>query len=187
MTKEEAILRIIKPYSAVFPNSAKMQPEAWPIYAQALSVLSLEEVSAAMLKLMDTCKFFPTIAEIKEAARSIKVTADGSAVPAAAEAWGEIMQQARRNGMDRKWEFSCPEIEYTLKMFGGKQMICMMPESDAPTCRAQFMRMYNEICEKQKTERENNAVLDALPNARAKLAQGKIIELAEAKRIGGAA
>lgn len=182
MTREEAILKVIKPYVFVFPNSSKMQPEAWPIYARALSVLTVEEVSAAMMKLMQTAKFFPTIAEILEAAHSIKITAEGNAVPAAAEAWGEIMKQARKNGMDRKWEFSCPEVEYTLKMYGGKSMICMMEERDMPTCRAQFMRMYNEIVERKRTERENQEVLDRLPQKQRQALSGKIIQLAEARR-----
>lgn len=180
MNKERAIVQLLRQYLSAFPN-ATMQDSAWAIYARALSVLSVEEINAAMLKLLTTCKFWPSVAEIMETAKSIKITADGKAVPAAAEAWGEIMQQARRNGMDRKWEFSCLEIEYTLKMFGGKQMICMMQESDMPTCRAQFMRMYNEICEKQKTERENQEVLDRLPQKQRQALSGKIIQLAEAK------
>ena len=159
-----------------------MQDSAWAIYARALSVLSVEEINAAMLKLLTTCKFWPSVAEIMETAKSIKITADGKTVPAAAEAWGEVMQQARMNGMDRKWEFSCPEVEYTLKNYGGKRAICFMEETDMPTCRAQFMRMYNEICEKQKTERENQEVLDRLPQKQRQALSGKIIQLAEAKR-----
>ena len=62
-----------------------------------------------------------------------------------------------------------------------------LEESQTNTARAQFMRIYNEILQSVKTERENNAVLDALPNARAKLAQGKIIQLAEAKKVAGGA
>ena len=165
-----------------FPN-ATMQDSAWAIYARALSTLSMDEINAAMLKLLTTCKFWPSVAEIMEAARSIKITINGNTVPAAAEAWGEVMQLARRNGMDRQWDFSCEEVKYTLKMFGGKQMICMMQESDMPTCRAQFMRMYNEICEKWETERQNKEVLARLPKANREALKGKIVQLAEAKKI----
>ena len=56
-----------------------------------------------------------------------------------------------------------------------------------PTCRAQFMRMYNEICEKQKTERENREVLERLPQKQRQALSGKIIQLAEAKKIAGGA
>lgn len=179
-------MKLLRQYLSAFPN-ATMQDSAWAIYARALSILSVEEINAAMLKLLTTCKFWPSVAEIIEAARSIKITAEGNTVPAAAEAWGEIMQLARKNGMDRKWEFSCHEVEYTLKMFGGKQMICMMQESDMPTCRAQFMRMYNEICEKQKTERENQEVLNRLPQKQRQALSGKIIQISEAKKIAGGA
>ena len=184
MTKEEAILRIIKPYASVFPNSAKMQPEAWPIYARALSALSPEEISAAMLKLMRTSKFFPTIAEIFEAARSVRETADGSGLPTAAEAWEEVIAQARKNGLYRKWEYSCQEVEAALKAFG-KEELCMTETAQVNTSRAQFMRMYKEICERKQEIRENNAVLDMLPKARKALqerAAAKVLEIAEARR-----
>jgi hypothetical protein len=182
MTKEADVVRALKPYLMAFPSS-HVKEDTLIIYARALSRLSPAEIEAAMAKLIETLAYFPAVAQIFEAAKSIKITAEGTAVPAAAEAWGEVMQQARKNGMDRKWEFSCPEVEYTLKMFGGKQMICMMQESDMPTCRAQFMRMYNEICEKQKTERENQEVLDRMPQKQRQALSGKIIQLAEAKKI----
>ena len=173
MNKEAEIVKLLRQYLLAFPN-ATMQDSAWAIYARALSTLSMDEINAAMLKLLTTCKFWPSVA---------KITINGNTVPAAAEAWGEVMQLARRNGMDRQWDFSCEEVKYTLKMFGGKQMICMMQESDMPTCRAQFMRMYNEICEKWETERQNKEVLARLPKANREALKGKIVQLAEAKKI----
>ncbi len=58
----------------------------------------------------------------------------------------------------------------------------MVEEKQTNIARSQFMRIYTEVIQRQKTERENNAVLDALPNTRAKIARGKIVELAEARR-----
>jgi len=181
MTKEADVVRVLKPYLMAFPSS-HVKEDTLIIYARALSRLSTNEIEAAMMKLLDTLAYFPAVSQIMEAAKSIKITADGNTVPAAAEAWGEVMQQARKNGMDRKWEFSCPEVEYTLKMYGGKSMICMMEERDMPTCRAQFMRMYNEIVERKRTERENQEVLDRLPKKQHDALCGKVVQLAEAKR-----
>ncbi len=181
MTKEADVVRVLKPYLMAFPSS-HVKEDTLIIYARALSRLAPSEIEAAMMKLLDTLAYFPAVSQIMEAANSIKITADGKAVPAAAEAWGEVMRQARMNGMDRKWEFSCPEVEYTLKNYGGKRAICFMEESDMPACRAQFMRMYNEICDKQKTERENLEVLDRLPQKQQQALSGKVIQLAEAKR-----
>lgn len=177
MTKQEAILKTIKPYVSVFPNGAKMQPEAWPIYAVALSGLSLEEINAAMIKLMQTVKFFPTIAEIIEAVRSIREQLDGSALPSAAEAWGEVLEQAGKHGIYAKWDLSCPEVEQALKVFGGRSMICAMQESEAPICRAQFMRIYNAIVQREEERRKNDAVLSCLPPKQYDALCGKIAQI----------
>ena len=186
MTRETEILKVLKPYAAAFPN-VKMQPEAWPIYARALSLqLAPEEVNAAMLKLLNTVKFFPTIAEIIEAANSIRETAEGSGLPDAGAAWEEVIRQGRRNGLDCPWSYSCPEVKTALERFG-KSELMHLEESQTNTARAQFMRIYAEVIQSAKTEREDNAVLEALPNTRAKLAQGKIIQLADAKKIAGGA
>lgn len=181
MKRETEILKVLKPYAAAFP--VKMQPEAWPIYARALSLqLTPEEVNAAMMKLLNTAKFFPTISEIIEVAQSIRATVEGSGLPDAGEAWEEIIRQARMNGLDRPWTYSCPEVKIALDRFG-KTELMYLEESQTNTARAQFMRIYNEVIQSAKTERENNAVLEALPNTRAKLARGKIIELAEARGV----
>jgi len=181
VTRETEILKVLKPYAAAFPN-VKMQPEAWPIYARALSLqMEPEEVNAAMLKLLNTVKFFPTIAEIIEARNSIRETAGGSGLPDAGAAWEEVIRQAKRNGLERPWTFSCPEVQKALERFG-KVELMMVEEKQTNTARAQFMRIYTEVVQSQKTERENITVLNALPNARAKLAKGKIVELAEARR-----
>lgn len=181
MKRETEILKVLKPYAAAFPN-VKMQPEAWPIYARALSLqLTPEEVNAAMLKLLNTVKFFPTIAEIIEAGNSIRETVQVSTLPDAGEAWQEVIRQARQNGLERPWTFSCPEVQMALERFG-KVELMMVEEKQTNIARSQFMRIYTEVIQRQKTERENNAVLDALPNTRAKIARGKIVELAEARR-----
>ena len=181
MKRETEILKVLKPYAAAFP--VKMQPEAWPIYARALSLqLTPEEVNAAMMKLLNTAKFFPTISEIMEAAQSIRETAESSGLPSAGEAWEEIIRQARMNGLDRPWTYSCPEVKIALEQFG-KTELMYLEESQTNTARSQFMRIYADVIQRAKIEHNNNSVLDALPNTRSKLATRKIVDLAEAKRL----
>jgi len=182
MTKEEAILRVIKPYASVFPNSSKMQAEAWPIYARALSSLPVEAVSAAMAKLMQTAKFFPTIAEIFEAARSVSEYANGTALPTAAEAWEEVMRLVDKCHLYEEWTYSCPEVKRAAECMG-KYELCMMLESEVGVYRGQFVKMYNEICKRRRDDAENEAVLTALPKVREALLAGKIAQIAEAKRL----
>lgn len=180
MSKETEIVKLLRQYLSAFPNAA-MQDSAWAIYARALSPLSLEEINAAMLKLLRTFKFWPSVAEIFEAAKSVRETAAGSGLPTAAEAWEEVMRLARAHGLYRKWEYSCPEVKAALQAFG-KEELCLTETAQANTSRAQFMRMYAEICRRRQDERENEAVLSALPKARERLARGKIVQIAEARR-----
>lgn len=183
MAKEAEIVRLLRQYFQAFPK-AEMPDSAWAMYGRALSPLTLEEINAAMLKLLRTAKFWPSVAEIFEAAKSVTETAQEIGLPTAAEAWEEVIAQARKNGLYRKWEYSCPEVEAALKAFG-KEELCMTETAQVNTSRAQFMRMYKEICERKTEIRENNAVLDMLPTARKALrerATAKVLEIAEARR-----
>ncbi len=182
MTREADVVRILKPYLMAFPSS-HIKEDALIIYARALSRLSSAEIEAAMMKLLDTLAYFPAVSQILEAAQSVRVTAEESAAPSATEAWGEIINQAKRNGMERKWDFSCPEIETALRNFGGREMICNMLECDVIANRAQFTRTYNEVCERKAAERKNKEIIDRLPQKQREMLTGKIVQLAEAKRL----
>ena len=174
MTREMEILRVLKPYAAVFPN-VKMQPEAWPIYARALSSLTAEEVNAAMMSILQTAKFFPTVGEIFEAAKSVREYADGTKAPTAAEAWAEVQHLAKSIHLSGPWEYSCPEVKRAAECFG-RYELCTIEENAVSIARSQFMKIYNEIVQRKKEDQRDEATIAALP-------RGKIIELAEAKRV----
>jgi len=180
MKKESEIVELLQKYMAAYPN-ATMPDVTCAIYGRALLPLELEEINAAMLKLLRTCKFFPTVAEIFEAAESIREQAKGEVVPTAAEAWGEVMQLVRRKGLYQSWDYSHPAVGRTVKLFG-KEELCMLEESAVNTARAQFMRMFQEICTREKNQKNIEAVLDVLPATREKI-QGTVIKLAE--KLGG--
>ena len=52
----------------------------------------------------------------------------------------------------------------------------MVEEKQTNTARAHFMRIYTDVIKRAKEERENKAVLNALPKVR-----GKIVQIAEAR------
>jgi len=180
MTKETEIVKLLRQYMTAFPSNT-LADGAWAIYARALSSLSLDEINAAMLKLLRTSKFFPSVAEIFDAAKSIREFAREDVLPTAAEAWQEAINLVRKYGIYKPWEYSCPEVEHAIKCFG-REELCMIEQNAVNVARSQFMRMYQEICKRREEVRENTAVLAAIPSAKAKLAGGKIVQLAEAKR-----
>lgn len=168
MSRESDVVRVLKPYIAAFPQ-AKINDGTLLVYARALAYLPPELIDAAMLKLLRTLKFFPSVAEIIEAAEGLMEMAEGlmemaegKSLLTPAEAWGEAMREARAKFVYRPWELSCPEVEKAVQAFG-KMDLCMLEEAAVNTARAQFMRMYQQIVERKEERRQNEAVLTALP------------------------
>lgn len=162
-TEHEAkIIMTLTPYVVGFPQS-KMTAESLVIYAKALSSLSVAEINAAMLKLMRTCKFFPTVAEIFEEARVMKEFAEGRRLPTPDEAWAEAQKEVRTKHLHGgEWEFSCPEVKTAVERFG-KFELCNLKIDETNTARAQFMRIYKSIVERARDEKTNREVLNSLP------------------------
>lgn len=130
-------------------------------YVMALDELSFTEVRAALSKLTKTAKFFPTVAEIYEAAESVKATAQGTAELDAGQAWEEVMRLVKTCHMYKPWTYSCPEVEQAVKQFGKMELISL-EESAMNTARAQFRNIYNSILSRKKEQTQNKAVLARL-------------------------
>lgn len=143
-----------------FP-AGKANAETIAFYVMALDDLSFVEVRAALSKLCKTAKFFPTVAEIYEAAESVKNTAQGSAELDAGQAWEEAMRLVKTCHMYKPWTFSCPEVEQAVKQFGKMELISL-EESAMNTARAQFRNIYNGIISRKKEQQQNKDVLAKL-------------------------
>lgn len=62
---EEEITAILAPMFAAYPNT-NADDATFEIYVRMLRDIDRETLSNAVLKAMNTCKFLPTIAEIRE-------------------------------------------------------------------------------------------------------------------------
>ena len=160
ISKYEAVIKLLTLVSKAYPY-AKADGATFALYAKALEPLSYDEINAGVTKCMRKCKFFPTVAEIFEAAESMKKTAAGNGKPEAGEAWQEAMDNVRRYSCYKPWKYSCDEVEQAVKQFGKMDLI--MLESDAVnTARAQFMRIYNSELERKAEREENRRILKQL-------------------------
>ena len=171
---EAEIIVALTPYLVAFPQS-KMTAEGLIIYAKALSSLSVAEINAAMLKLMRTCKFFPTVAEIFEQATVMKDFASGKELPSPDEAWAEVQREVRHKHLYHEWEFSCPEVKVAVEHFG-KFELCTLQIDDMNTARAQFMRIYKAVVERARDKKANWQVMKSLPQNQVKELVGKMTE-----------
>lgn len=161
MSDQIEIIELLTPYLMAFPQS-KMNDGSLIVYAKALSPLSIPEIDAAMLKLMRTMKFFPSVAEIFEQAEDVKLFATKTEIPSADEAWHEAMRLAHDKFLYGEWTYSCKEVEQAVRNFG-KRELCALGNDAVNTARAQFMRIYNSITVRQRNKQANAAVLDMMP------------------------
>jgi hypothetical protein len=155
------IVKILTPYLMAMPQS-KINAGSLVVYARALSVLNTAEIDAAMLKLMRTMKFFPTVAEIFEQVEDVKRFASKTEVPSADEAWHEAMNLSKARGLYAKWEYSSEEVRKAVEHFGRRE-ICVLEEKDVNVARAQFMRIYETVLRRGQNRQANASVLHTLP------------------------
>ena len=164
--KQKDIIKILCAFRQAFPNS-KADSDTMLIYACALMDLDVSVLKAAMIKILQTSKFFPSVAEIRSTAEDMVDFYNKTTLPTDGEAWEEVQRQVRKIGpySSQTWEFSCPEVERAARQFGLMEL-CRLQENEVNTARAQFMRIYNSYQEKMKMERDMEAVLHNLSPAR---------------------
>lgn len=180
------ITKMLSPYLAVFP-SCKIDSVGLVMYAKALLPLSLPVIEAALIKLLQTSVFFPSVAEIfKEAdemERFALAKSSGSRVPTAAEAWEEVQELVKDCYVYKKWEFSCQQVEKAAKQFGIKEL-CVLESNAVNTARAQFMRIYDSIVNQNLADRQNQRALDTMSAKSLSMLAGRVTNLLEER--GGA-
>ena len=140
-------------------QKSKADSDTMLIYACALMDLDVTVLKAAMIKILQTSTFFPSVAEIRFTAEAMVNFYNKTTLPTAGEAWEEVQRQVRKIGpySSQPWEFSCPEVERAAKQFGIMELCCLQ-ENEVNTARAQFMRIYDRQQEKMKMEREIAAI-----------------------------
>jgi hypothetical protein len=173
------IIKLLTPYLTVYP-ACKLEASGLMLYARALQDVPLDELDAAMVRLMRTSKFFPTVAEILESVKTTREVISGKDTSGAGAAWHEAMELVRHVGPYRPWTYSSPAVERAVKQFG-KIELCELETDDVNTARAQFMRIYNAEAERERGREEVRATLKALGGNRAmelvkRLAASKAME-----------
>lgn len=127
--------------------------DAAAVWSRALADLPFEATQQAILMLVRTHKFRPSIAEIRQAVLELV-----DPLPTAEEAWEEARQAARtfspyHGGILHEW--SHPLIERAARVVG----IETMAYSEEPTViAAQFRRVYESLREREQIRRQQESV-----------------------------
>lgn len=139
MATEKEIQKALLVLSAAYPRF-DLPDETVSIYCRLLVDLDFDTLKAATLQCATTCKFFPTVAEIRDAAAELKIMAEG--IPDPASAWGEVVSQIKAVGSYGVPVFTNPLIADVIHQIGGWRGLCMSENVVAD--RARFMDTFND-------------------------------------------
>lgn len=150
MTKQDAI-KLVAAAVSCFPNLMErdMKPTA-QVWFDMLNDLDYTLAQAALMKVLSTARFFPTVAEIREAAASLMP----SDVPQAEIAWGEVVRAVQKVGYMRTPEWSHPVIGGVVQaMYGSWKSCCETMQVDtAGVDRRQFLDMYATLSRRTRED-----------------------------------
>lgn len=153
------------------------------LYISTLADLTYEHCNVALLTLIKTAKFMPTVAEIRGAALEL---AHGP-VRAGGEAWGDVVQALRRYGLQRSpgvdFTFADPVVARCVKALTWGEL-CRSENVIAD--RARFVELYDRLA--SEVRREQQAPELAAARQRREVAGPQAVgALANAalKRLGG--
>ena len=147
MEKSE-VTELVMMLFAAFP-AAKGDADSWRrtlhIYGEMLLDLDVNLARQAVMRLIATAKWLPTIAEIRAASTDLRLgpVRDGG------EAWRDVMAEARLTGRYGVPEFSDPLVSETLRLWGSWQSFCDSPEDD-PGGRARFIELYDSLTRRKR-------------------------------------
>lgn len=156
MATLDDIRQIIGTLSLAYPNFERdKRPDQLAamidIYHRTLYDIDAHLLEAAVMQHITNSKWFPTVAELREAALSIVHFSDFSAE----EAWLEVKQAIRNIGYYGVPQFSAVRIKQTVAAFGWREL-CGYDIEQEGIIRAHFMRIYNAL---QGRERARDSML----------------------------
>lgn len=142
---KEKFLKIMT-YMGIAYNKefTKEQLEVWYSF---LKEYNDEELNNAVKNLINTEKYLPSIAQIKEEIAKTKL----NDIPEAEEEWNEVLKSVSRYGSYRQQEALESLKPYTAKIVGyiGYQRICMSSPEEQIWNKKEFISEYNGLKDKE--------------------------------------
>ena len=131
-----------------------MEKDDLPIYAEALCDLTAEQIDAACKSALKTCRFWPTVADIRAqldqaGARGFELEAEGE--------WQKLLTWISENffpdtGIRRGAPRLAPAIEHAAKAAGGFPFIERCSQEQLVWCRKNFLSAYKNVHETGQVE-----------------------------------
>lgn len=165
-------LAILTMYGKIFPGKPPDR-EKLVLYSVLLEPMTAQILSASMQKLVMSQSVWPSIAEISTAAENLRETKEDCRTPTYEEAWHEVIREMNDAFIYREPRFSTPTIRRVVQDMGWRALCEVTPE-ELPTVRAQFRDFYTAAVERERDERQNQAILDSAEKTATLLMRGNI-------------
>lgn len=148
MNLKEA-LKLVGWATANFPQlqERNMRPTA-ELWARMLADVSYATAEKALIKVLATARYFPAVAEIREAVADLTIGRPMTAL----EAWGLVCHAIQQHGSYREQEALDslpPDVAAVVRRFGWKEL-CLSEEPGV--IRGQFRRAWEEQSARWKEE-----------------------------------
>ena len=157
MATRETIDRCLVVLVTSYPRQ-QVAPETATVYTQLLSDLPDDLLESAVQQHCTTSKWFPTVAEIRQAAGAILDASDS--VPEAGEAWAEALRIAKafseydKERTKRMLDaVSHPLVRDVICSVGGIEAIGATDDTGLSVMQSHFVRNYRELRTRQRQER----------------------------------
>lgn len=132
---------VLKQLFAAFPNS-QVSAETVAVYMRLLQDIPLDALQVAVDQAIATCKFLPTVAELRDSLHGLRNVQRLSW----GEAWDDVQKEVRRIGFYGVPHFNS-EITASVVRSMGWRTICT--SENPQTDRAQFRDMYTAMLQRQ--------------------------------------
>jgi len=167
-----------------------IEPPTMKLYCQMLADLEYVSAAEAVAHLIATCKYFPTVAEIRTCA-----TERATGMLDAGDAWAEVQRKVATYGFHRAMAEGPPAwsnaaVEKAVTALGGFARFCQSEEPEG-VLRGQFFKVFDAARSRVVVERNVSGVLPGPMRRPLELVAGEealplseaVRKLAEAKSV----
>lgn len=163
MATEQEVVGIVARLVAAYPN-ANVTDLTIAVYVEDLRDIDAAVLALAARKVRTDCKFFPTIAELREAANAITTPV----LRSGQEAWGDVLRY-----FSRRERPADPLVEKAVEAIGGWRYI---GASDEGSLLWPFVKAYEAIRDREHNESRQ---LPEVLQAQQMLANGRREDVAQ--------
>ena len=146
MTPTKELFKTMAVLGAAYPNF-EVQETTGEVYFKLLEDIPAETLERAALEHIARSKFFPTIAELRQAAFDLLEAS--SPLPEGHEAWQAVLAEVERVGHAGSPEFDSPLIAKAVGTLGWRT-ICL--SDNVAVERAHFMQVYSGLVAKERDQ-----------------------------------